>query len=106
MVSNTLTIESLSTSGTCGQVVTDNSGDGFISFLKNLVFYKWGLHCYKNKGSRMETGTGTETNYHFTNTGVTNSDIDINFEFYANLNDIYIKGYEENNINHEYIEDK
>jgi len=77
----TLTI-AYSTSGDPGTSGTDNGGSGFVTFPQNSVSFTSGTLYMRFKATVAASGDGTGTSViSFTNNGVTNSDLDLTYNF-------------------------
>ena len=77
----TLTI-AYSTSGDPGTSGTDNGGSGFVTFPQNSISFTSGTLYMRFKATVAASGDGTGTSViSFTNNGVTNSDLDLTYNF-------------------------
>ena len=77
----TLTI-AYSTTGDPGTSGTDNGGSGFVTFPQNSVSFTSGTLYMRFKATVAASGDGTGTSViSFTNNGVTNSDLDLTYNF-------------------------
>ena len=71
-----------STSGDPGINGTDNSGSGFVTFPQNSISFTSGTLYMRFKATVAASGDGTGTSViSFTNNGVTNSDLDLTYNF-------------------------
>ena len=71
-----------STSGDPGTSGTDNGGSGFVTFPQNSVSFTSGTLYMRFKATVAASGDGTGTSViSFTNNGVTNSDLDLTYNF-------------------------
>jgi len=71
-----------STSGDPGTNGTGNSGSGFVTFPQNSISFTSGTLYMRFQAVVAGSGDGTGSGIvSFTNNGVTNSDVDITFNF-------------------------